>query len=75
MTIKIKTKDGFATASCKDDSDTKNEVFNMLVEYFLPNRFHGESIHQCDDAQIDGLDLLVKIADRLDINYKEDEEE
>ena len=54
----------------KDDDETKNKVFQKLLDwYFEMEAFSGESICQSDTPTIDAPSLLSDIADDI-IQFK-----
>ncbi len=62
--MKIETKD--FTVKFNDDEETKQKVFNNLLEFYAKHEaFSGESICQSDDPQIEAPELLSEIADNI----------
>ena len=48
----------------KDDQSTRDAVYEKVLEWFMKTQcFNGESIQQCDIAQIESPELLVHLAD------------
>ena len=58
--------------SIKDDNDTKQMVYDRIVEFFLEHdTYSGESMCQCDGPIIAAPDMLGDIADILfSVQYK-----
>lgn len=61
------------TVSCRDDQETKDAVWDLVVKFFLDGGYTHECIYQCDSAQIDGLKLLVQIAKKLEVKTEDNE--
>ena len=72
MTATLKNEFG-ETITCRDDNQTKDEVWELLMGFFLKNGYTDECIHQCDSAMIDGLELLVNIARKLEVQTTSEE--
>ena len=54
----------------KDDQETKDKLFNKLIEYFFEyESFSGDCISQSDKPQINATELLCTIADDI-ISFK-----
>ena len=50
----------------RDNILVKQLIFEKLLEFFKKHEtFNGESICQCDDPQIESIELLSNIADEL----------
>lgn len=61
----IETED--YTVTYPDDQETKDKVFNYLVEHYYKKHegFTGETICQCDDLLIEAPHVLAEIADGI----------
>lgn len=54
----------------KDDEETKNKVFNRVIKFFHDTELYsGECLGQSDEAYIEGIKLLIDLADK-DIKFK-----
>ena len=54
--------------------ESKEAVLDQLTKY-LEIYGPGESIMQCDDAQVDGLELLAGLDDVVELEYLDDGDE
>ena len=65
-----KIRDDDRTVEFEDTPEMHKAVFNKLMEYYFDTgSFSGESIAQCDHAQIDASVILSDIADDI-IKFK-----
>lgn len=67
---------GDFTVEFDDSQETKNKVFDALINWYCKvQAFTGESIMQSDDPQIEAAPFLSDLADdviKFDITYKDD---
>ena len=58
------------TIEYSDTDETKSEVFNRLIEFFIKHEaFNGEAIYQNDNPLLDAPELLSDIAENI-IQFK-----
>lgn len=54
------------TVSYQDTLSLKYKVFDQVLDYFIRcEQFSAEGIHQSDTAQIEALDLVSNLADKV----------
>lgn len=66
--VKIDTK--YSVIEYDDSDEMKNKVFARVIEYFKENCRSGEGIYQSDSSQINALELVSDLADKV-IKFKE----
>ena len=63
------------TISYKDDQETKDKIFNKLLEFCKEHEcWHGETYCQCDDPQIAMNELFPEILEEcfeFEVKYNE----